>query len=125
MFNIHALLGDGPSRLDLPDVKVLACLVLPLALALVHLVQLQHSLTGLCERNDQLAHTSRLHKALSQTRLVVGNIVCQFHTPQEMIAADHVSACAEHGVVCEDNLGQVPVTNLGQVCGFVVCFEVS
>jgi hypothetical protein len=36
-----------------------------------------------------------------------------------------VSACAEHRVVCEDNLGQVPVTNLGQVCGFVVCFEVS
>lgn len=42
-----------------------------------------------------------------------------------MIAADHVSAGAKHRVVCEHNLGKVPVTDLGQVGGFIICFRVS
>lgn len=81
VFDIHIQLGGSSSRLDLPNVEVLACLVLPLTLSLVHLVQLQHGLTGLRERNDQLAHTMRLHEALGQTCLVVGDIIRQLHAP--------------------------------------------
>jgi len=123
--NVQLLPGDHPLCLDLPDVEVLARLVLPLTLALVHLVQLQHGLTGLSECNDQLAHAARLDEALCKTSLVVGNIVCQLHTPQEMFTADHVSARAKDCVVCQHNLGKIPIANLDQVGGLVFCFQVS
>ena len=111
--------------LDLPDVEVLSCLVFSLTLVLVQLVQLQHSFTGLSECNDQLAHAARLDEALCKTSLVVGNIICQFHTPQQMFTANHVSARAKDCVVCEHDLRKIPVADLDQVGGLVICFQVS